>query len=72
MPPEELYDVDVDVHEIRNLADSPDPVHRSALVRLRSELDRWLIDSDDQGRFPEPAEVAAAKGATRSKSKSKN
>jgi len=65
MPPEELYDVVEDPDEIRNLADSSDPEHRAALERLRAELGRWIEESNDQGRTPEPAAVAAAKGATR-------
>lgn len=66
MPPEELYDLDVDPHEIRNLVSSDDPEHRAALERLRGVLGRWIEQTDDQGRVPEPAEVAAARGATRS------
>ena len=65
MPPEELYDLRSDPHQVRNLATSDDPEHRAALSRLRIALDRWLTDTDDQGRFPEPPEVVAAKGATR-------
>jgi N-sulfoglucosamine sulfohydrolase len=65
MPPEELYDLDDDPYEIHNLVDSDLPAHREALTRLRAELGRWIEDSNDQGRIPEPPEVAAAKGATR-------
>lgn len=65
MPPEELYDLETDPHEINNLADSSDPEHRAVLNRLRGELTRWIDESNDQGRTPEPAAVAAAKGATR-------
>lgn len=65
MPPEELYDLEEDPHEIRNLAASRDPGHQAALERLRAELGRWIEESDDQGREFEPPEVAAAKGATR-------
>jgi arylsulfatase A-like enzyme len=65
MPEEELYDLATDPHEIHNLATSDAPEHRSALERLRAELTRWIEETDDQGRFPEPAAVAAAKGATR-------
>lgn len=65
MPAEELYDLEQDPHEIRNLADSKDSGHQAALKRLRGVLERWIEDSNDQGRIPEPPEVAAAKGATK-------
>jgi arylsulfatase A-like enzyme len=65
MPPEELYDLAADPHEIRNLATSRDPEHRAALDRLRDVLERWIEETGDLGRIPEPPEVAAAKGATR-------
>jgi arylsulfatase A-like enzyme len=65
MPPEELYDVVEDPYQIHNLADSSVPDHQAARRRLSAELARWIDDSNDQGRTPEPAEVAAAKGATR-------
>jgi arylsulfatase A-like enzyme len=65
MPPEELYDVDADPYEIHNLVDSSDPEHQATLKRLRAALERWIEESHDQGRTREPAEVAAAKGATR-------
>ncbi len=65
MPPEELYDLESDPHEVRNLAESDDPDHRAVLKRLREALARWIEATDDQGRLPEPAGVAAAMGATR-------
>jgi hypothetical protein len=65
MPPEELYDVVEDPYEIHNLVDSSDPEHQAALERLRDVLRGWIEESNDQGRTPEPPEVAAAKGATR-------
>jgi arylsulfatase A-like enzyme len=65
MPPEELYDLESDPHEIHNLATSTDSAHQAALTRLRAALDKWLTDSDDQGRFPEPPKVIAAEGATK-------
>ena len=50
-PKEELYDLSVDPHEVKNLAGS---VEYQALLRdLRGRLDAWMVDSDDQGRFPE-------------------
>ena len=54
-PKEELYDLEADPYEIRNLAS--DPVMRDKLVELRAVLDTWLIETNDQGRFPEPQEV---------------
>ncbi|MCA9052908.1 MAG: hypothetical protein KDA75_03680 [Planctomycetaceae bacterium] len=57
-PREELYDLDTDPYELTNLAD--DPGHRETLVRLRHELDQWIAESDDQGRFPEDPAVIEA------------
>lgn len=54
-PIEELYDLQADPHETQNLAASP--AHRQILHELRRVLDRWLLESDDQGRFPEDPEV---------------
>jgi len=65
MPPEELYDVVEDPYEIHNLADSSVPEHQAARQRLSAALERWIEESNDQGRTPEPPAVAAAKGATR-------
>ena len=65
MPPEELYDLKADPHEVHNLAKSASPEHQQALQRLRGVLETWIEETDDQGRFPEPPEVAAAKGATK-------
>jgi N-sulfoglucosamine sulfohydrolase len=65
MPPEELYDLQADPHEIHNLATSRDPEHRAALERLRGVLSRWIEETGDMGRIPEPPEVAAARGVTR-------
>jgi N-sulfoglucosamine sulfohydrolase len=65
MPAEELYDLQIDPHEINNLADSSNPEHRASLQRLRSALGKWIEESKDQGRTPEPPEVAKAKGSTK-------
>jgi arylsulfatase A-like enzyme len=65
MPPEELYDLETDPHEISNLIASANPAHQAALKRLRSALEKWLADTDDQGRFFEPQEVVERKGATK-------
>jgi len=53
-PPEELYDVVNDPHEIHNLADDPD--FADQLVHLRGLLDQWMEDTGDQGRTPESEE----------------
>jgi arylsulfatase A-like enzyme len=65
MPPEELYDVADDPHEIRNLVDSKDPQHQAALRRLRKSLETWIEKTHDKGRELEPPELAAAKGVTK-------
>lgn len=54
-PAEELYDEAADPYEIHNLAASP--AHQAVLRRLRTELDRWIAESDDQGRVPEDSAV---------------
>jgi len=59
LPEEELYDTQADPHEIRNLANSRDPNHRDALLRLRAALDVWLVETGDLGQWPEPAGVVA-------------
>ena len=51
-PVEELYDTEVDPHEVVNLADSPE--HQEVLLRLRREHERWRKDTNDLGLIPEP------------------
>jgi arylsulfatase A-like enzyme len=70
MPPEELYDLEKDPYEIHNLARSPG--HREVLKRLRAAVEKWIVDSDDQGRIPEPPEVAARQGRTKPDAKPKD
>lgn len=65
MPAEELYDLQNDPHEIHNLVHSPDPEHQAALQRLRAVLEKWIEETNDQGRVLEPPEMAAAKGVTK-------
>ena len=50
-PPEELYDVADDPHEVRNLAGSP--AHKAVLARMRRALDEWQRDTGDLGLVPE-------------------
>ena len=55
MPDEELYDLQADPHQIHNLAASDKPELKAELKRLRSVLDKWIVDTDDHGRIPEPS-----------------
>ena len=50
---------------MNNLVGSTKPEHRAALQRLRAELEKWIEESNDQGRIPEPPQVTARKGATK-------
>ena len=54
-PQEELYDLLNDPYEVVNLADSA--AHQEILADLRGRLDRWIEETDDQGRFPEDPAV---------------
>lgn len=57
VPEEQLFDTVADPHEIKNLA--ADPAHRDALIRMRTALSVWMVETQDQGEFPEPAAVVA-------------
>jgi arylsulfatase A-like enzyme len=50
-PEEELYDLSEDSWEIHNLAE--DPKYLDKLREMRAILGNWIIETDDQGRFPE-------------------
>jgi N-sulfoglucosamine sulfohydrolase len=63
MPEEELYDEVADPYETINVAGSPE--YEKVLVELRTAVDRWIDESNDQGKQLEPPEIAAAKGATK-------
>ena len=52
-----------DPYETVNLVGSP--AHQAILATFRNVLDRWLDESNDQGKQLEPPELAAAKGATK-------
>lgn len=47
-PPEELYDVSQDPHEMRNLA--ADPRHQKQLADLRGRVRQWMRDQGDEGK----------------------
>ena len=57
--PEQLFDTWADPHEIKNLANSTEPEHREALIKMRTALSIWMVETQDQGEFPEPAEIVA-------------
>ncbi len=65
MPAEELYHLPKDPHEIHSLVGSNASEHQAALARLRGVLAKWIEESNDQGRVPEPDEVAKNRGATK-------
>jgi uncharacterized sulfatase len=50
-PPEELYDIEADPDEVRNLA--RDKAHSRRLQRLRGALHEWQISIRDLGLLPE-------------------
>lgn len=52
-PTEELYEYATDRYQIINLADNP--AYKAELERHRAELDRWIVDTKDQG--PESEEM---------------
>jgi arylsulfatase A-like enzyme len=54
-PPEELYDVQHDPHEINNLANNPEFADK--LKDMRARLETWMADTDDKGRVPETANM---------------
>jgi len=56
-PAEELYDLEADPDEIRNLAG--DGEHASRLKEMRGVLDEWIAKTGDAGRIPEDPHVAA-------------
>jgi len=60
-PVEELYDVDADPFELRNLAD--DPAHQGTLARLRGVLEAWMLDIRDTGLLTEPELMARTRQA---------
>jgi N-sulfoglucosamine sulfohydrolase len=50
-PPEELYDLTADPHEVKNLANSER--HQSELKRMRQALELWQKETKDLGAIPE-------------------
>ncbi len=59
-PAEEFYDLQEDPHETNNLVHSYKREHALQLARHRDILYRWIIETDDKGRFPESNEALEA------------
>ncbi len=53
-PPEELYDLLNDPYELNNLAN--DPNYLEVLNEYAGILNEWIVDTDDQGQYPENEE----------------
>ena len=58
-PREELYDLQADPWETKNLANSPS--HAKVIANLRQRLEQWEIETNDQGRQVEPESAIGAK-----------
>jgi hypothetical protein len=55
-PVEELFDLESDPHEVRNLASEPAQADR--LVSTRKLLDDWVVETGDKGNIMEdPVEI---------------
>lgn len=50
-PELELYDTLNDPFEVKNLANEPS--QKARLTEMSAKIDRWIVESDDQGRAPE-------------------
>lgn len=50
-PAEELFDIEQDPHNVKNLAN--DPKYKDVLLRLRKANHDWLLESKDAGFIPE-------------------
>ncbi|MFC5050425.1 sulfatase [Rubritalea spongiae] len=53
-PAEELYDLQSDPYQTRNIATDPD--YAEELKKHRKILDQWIIETKDRGQEPESAE----------------
>lgn len=60
-PAEELYDLRLDPHEVRNLAG--DPAHAGVKAELSAALSAWRAKVGDPGLMPEDEMIKAAWGA---------
>lgn len=58
-PPEELFDLDADPQEVRNLAD--DPAHADRLACFRAEMEDWQRATDDPWLYRDGVSVRAVR-----------
>jgi len=61
-PAEELYDTYADLHEIENVANSPE--HRETLAKFRKVLHAWMVQVHDVGLLPEAQMHIRAEGSS--------
>lgn len=59
-PPEQLFDLEKDPHEVNNLAD--DPAYADVLLEMRRALQQKEKSLPDVGFFPEPVVLAESDG----------
>jgi arylsulfatase A-like enzyme len=59
-PAEELYDLWEDPHETKNLVHSYKREHAMELAKHRDILYKWILETDDKGRFPESDDALKA------------
>ncbi len=56
-PEEEIFDTETDPYELFNLAE--DPAYAERLIKMRTELNRWMKDTSDPGAMDEMDFVAS-------------
>lgn len=61
-PPEELYDVQADPHNVNNLAN--DKAYANVIESFRQTLRQWMLETRDAGFVPEPMVVDITKKET--------
>jgi arylsulfatase A-like enzyme len=61
-PPEELYDVLKDPHNVNNLA--IDPAYSNVLEKMRTLNQQYILETHDSGFMPESEMISASKGST--------
>ena len=59
-PAEEFYDLREDPHETNNLIHSADREIAMEIAKHRDILYRWILETDDKGRFPESDDALKA------------